>query len=350
MKSITYIWVLLACLTFTSCYEDDSITPDEFGGSGRFEFPQGDNSWDEEIAEIYNTYGIRLIYKDIKDEDFDRNWTGGSGGGGGVGFMSYHLSETTNPDMIRFYVTFIKEHILQFTSPQIRDRVFPMYWYLAYNFYLLHDYSAFGGPKMYTAQTNHGDINLMDFWITCFWGQNANAGADPLQTWMSPVSGNKATYDTHRFTILRIIMTTAIERGNIVVSDEFSTGLDFTTQLVTGETAANQQDPNYYLKRGFPGSVTILDGVLAFQKTTAPRPISPNNLFSGYLQIMMAFNAAQREEMFPAATYPLLKQKFDYVGNYMKQRYDIDLEAIANGPANWDITPYPELPPPIYPE
>ena len=35
--------------------------------------------------------------------------------------------------------------------------------------------------------------------------------------------------------------------------------------------------------------------------------------------------------------------KFDFVTNYLK-KYNIDLEAIAQGPEDWDIKPYPELP------
>ena len=35
--------------------------------------------------------------------------------------------------------------------------------------------------------------------------------------------------------------------------------------------------------------------------------------------------------------------KFEFVTNYLK-KYNIDLEAIAQGPEEWDIKPYPELP------
>lgn len=347
MKSISYIWVLLACLTLTSCYEDDLIVPEEFGGSGRFEFPQGDNSWDDDIAEIYNQFGVRLIYKGITDHDFTRSWLG-IDGGIIAGNMTLHASDCVNDEMIQFYVTFMKEHIFNFVSPKIKDKVFPMYWYLAYNFHV--KWVPLPGYEFFTPMYNKEDRNFMDFWITCLWGQNVNSGVDPLAAWISPTSGNKANYDVHRYKIMNDIMTVAMERGNIVPSDEFSSGLDFATFLDTGDSEASKQNPNYFLTRGFPGTVTIIGGTLTFQKTITPRPGLPNDVFLGYMQIMMAFNAAQREELFPAATYPLLKRKFDYVQRFMKERYDIDLEAIANGPANWDITPYPELPPATDPE
>ncbi|WP_294471098.1 hypothetical protein [uncultured Bacteroides sp.] len=320
MKSISYIWVLFACLLLTSCYEDDMIVPDEFGGSGRFEFPQGTNSWDEEIGEIYNDYGVRLIYKDIVNEDFDRDWIGGSGGGGGGGFgtMTYHMKDCINNEMIQFYVRFMREHILNFTSPQIREKVLPMYWYLTFDFHNLYAIPAFNYYS-YTAMTNQGDMKLMDFWVTCFWGQTVNADADPLTAWSSPTSGNKTNYDVQRFTIMNKIIKIAIERGNIVTPDEFSSGFDFSTPLITGETAENKADPNYYLTRGYAGSASIVGGAIYYNKPSS-RPIAANNLFQDYLTLAIGFTAAQREEMFPAATYPLLKQKFDYVQNFMKQR------------------------------
>lgn len=347
MKSISYIWVLFACLILTSCYEDDTIIPDEFGGSGRFEFPQGTNSWDEEIGEIYNNYGVRLIYKGIKEEDFNQSWLGGSTSSGGFGTMTYHMRDCISDEMIQFYVSFMKDHIFSFTSPQIRAKVFPMYWYLTFDFYSLYDLSPF--YMGYTSLNDQGDLELMDFWITCFWGQTVAAGVDPLVGWKSPVAGNKTNYDVQRYIIMRNIIKAAFQRGNIVTPDEFSTGIDFSTALITGESVENKLNPNYYLTRGFPGTAIVLQEGITHERPSS-RPTSANDLFQDYIRMAMGFTAAQREEMFPSATYPFLKQKFDYVQRYMKQTYDIDLEAIANGPANWDISPYPELPPAIYPE
>lgn len=347
MKSISYIWVLFACLILTSCYEDDTLISEEFGGSGRFEFPQGTDSWDEEIAQIYNDYGVRLIYKGTKDEDFNLSWLGGSTSEGGFGTITYHMRDCINNEMIQFYVTFMKEHIFKLTSPQLRDKVFPMYWYLTFDYHSVYDLSPF--YIGYNAYTNQDTFEYMDFWISCFWGQTVGAGADPIESWSSPVSGMKSTYDYQRFTIMRNIMRTAFQRGNIVAPAEFSNGFDFRTAIITGESAENKANSNYYLTRGFAGGANPVGGVITYEKPGS-QPIQANVLFHDYIKLAMGFNAAQREEMFPSATYPFVKQKFDFVIQYMKQTYDVDLEAIANGPANWEITPYPELPPAIYPE
>ena len=48
---------------FTSCYEEDTLTPTEGGIELRFKVPQGNNSWDDDIAQIYEDYNVYLIYK-----------------------------------------------------------------------------------------------------------------------------------------------------------------------------------------------------------------------------------------------------------------------------------------------
>ena len=67
MKKIYILWGLLACMAlFTSCYEEDTLTPTEGGIELRFKVPQGNNSWDDDIAQIYEDYNVYLIYKICK--------------------------------------------------------------------------------------------------------------------------------------------------------------------------------------------------------------------------------------------------------------------------------------------
>ena len=67
MKPIYNVWILLFCLTFSSCYDEDIIdpTPDPLALAGGVEFPQGDNPWDNDAMEIYKNFGVKLIYKNI---------------------------------------------------------------------------------------------------------------------------------------------------------------------------------------------------------------------------------------------------------------------------------------------
>ena len=90
-----------------------------------------------------------------------------------------------------------------------------------------------------------------------------------------------------------------------------------------------------------PGNVNSISG--KHSKPDSDNPPTAKETFIGYLQIAMRHTKEEREVMFPSATYPFLSTKFDFVTNYLK-KYNIDLEAIAKGPEDWDIKPYPELP------
>ena len=131
MKPIYNVWILLFCLTFTSCYEDDSIipTPDPLAQAGGFEFPQGDNSWDNDAMKIYQDFGVKIIYKDITEKDLNKNWTGG-----GIGGSTRVFENCLNEEMAAFYITFMKNHIFPYLNREVTDRVFPMYWYVGYNY------------------------------------------------------------------------------------------------------------------------------------------------------------------------------------------------------------------------
>ena len=41
MRNIYLLWGLLTCIAFTSCYEEDALTPTEGGIELRFKVPQG---------------------------------------------------------------------------------------------------------------------------------------------------------------------------------------------------------------------------------------------------------------------------------------------------------------------
>lgn len=76
MKRFIYITVA-SLITMTACTpSEDPITPSGNYSVLRMEFPQGNNSWDEDIKEIHDKYGVYLLYKDITPADLNRKWTG----------------------------------------------------------------------------------------------------------------------------------------------------------------------------------------------------------------------------------------------------------------------------------
>ena len=107
-------------------------------------------------------------------------------------------------------------------------------------------------PSMMTSKT--------DCWITCFWGDKAHSTYDdPITGWKTPIAGNKDSFTIRRFKIIDEVINTAIANGNIIIpEDEFDAGFDHLTPIVRSEDIESKADPNYYLKRGYPGNVNSL--------------------------------------------------------------------------------------------
>ncbi len=81
MRNIYILWGLLACMAFTSCYEERHETPTEGGVELRLKYLKGNNSWDNDIAQIYEDYNVYLVIKIYKELIFNRSWTGTHGSG-----------------------------------------------------------------------------------------------------------------------------------------------------------------------------------------------------------------------------------------------------------------------------
>lgn len=346
MKPIYNVWILLFCLTFASCYDDDSIipTPDPLALAGGFEFPQGNNSWDNDVMNIYQEFGVKIIYKDITDKDLNKNWTGG-----GLSGSSKLFDNCLDDEMVAFYITFMKNHIFPYLNREVTDRVFPMYWYMLYNYSIFSSYIP-GVMEYYVALSEH-DESQTDCWVTCFWGDVAHCSYlmngitipnDPLTEWKSPIAGNQDSYAIRRFKIINEVINTAITRGNIIIpEDEFDAGFDHLTPIITKEDIESKASPNYYLTRGYLGDINSFSA--SYSKPRSDNPPTAKDTFIGYMQIAMRLTKEEREAMWPSTTYPFMSSKFEFVTNYLK-KYNIDLEAIAQGPEEWDIKPYPELP------
>lgn len=345
MKPIYNVWILLFCLTFSSCYNEDIIepTPDPLALAGGFEFPQGDNPWDNDALEIYKNFGVKLIYKNIAEKDLNKSWTNG-----GLSNSSKIFENCLNDEMGAFYITFMKSHVFPYLNREVTDRVFPMYWYFVYNYSVFTSISVL---EFHVALKEH-DENQTDCWVTCFWGDAFHCSdfmsgmimnpRDPFTEWLSPIAGNQDSYTIRRFKIIDEIIRTAITRGNIIIpEEEFDAGFDHSTPLIRNEDIESKADPNYYLRRGYPGDVNSLSA--KYSKPHSDNPPTAKETFIGYMQIAMRLTKEEREAMWPSATYPFMSSKFEFVTNYLK-KYNIDLEAIAQGPEEWDIKPYPELP------
>lgn len=331
MKKIYILWGLLACMAlFTSCYEEDTLTPTEGGIELRFKVPQGNNSWDDDIAQIYEDYNVYLIYKDCKGR-FYRSWTGYSYGSG------YEGQGCVNDEMTNYYVEFMKKHIFAYLNPPITSKVLPMYWYLGYNVYSKSVLEVGGVILASWIVPIHENYDGLDYWCTCMFGED-----NPSDPYLIPT--DRALLDRRRKMILAPVLEKAVKAGNIIIPEEFEVGFDHVTNLIAG--LGMEDDPNYYLTRGYPGSVNTYVFNSISEPANNSYPPTNEETFIGYMHLSMYYNQARLAEVYPADKYPFLTEKFAFVQKYLKDKYQIDLEAIANGPEDWDLPlpPIPETP------
>lgn len=331
MRNIYILWGLLACMAFTSCYEEDTLTPTEGGVELRFKVPQGNNSWDNDIAQIYEDYNVYLIYKDLQRADFNRSWTGIAYGSG------YEGQGCVNDEMANYYVEFMKKHIFAYLNPPITSKVLPMYWYLGYNVYSKSVLEVGGVILASWIVPIHENYDGLDYWCTCMFGED-----NPSDPYLIPT--DRALLDRRRKMILAPVLEKAVKAGNIIIPEEFEVGFDHVTNLIAG--LGMEDDPNYYLTRGYPGSVNTYVFNSISEPANNSYPPTNEETFIGYMHLSMYYNQARLAEVYPADKYPFLTEKFAFVQKYLKDKYQIDLEAIANGPEDWDLPlpPIPETP------
>lgn len=58
-----------------SCAGEEKLTPSKIDGvADKFAFPQGTSAADAIFEQIYDRYGVKVIYKDFTDQDIRRSW------------------------------------------------------------------------------------------------------------------------------------------------------------------------------------------------------------------------------------------------------------------------------------
>ena len=73
-----YIFNLLLLVTVVACNDEDKLYPrsEDASSISRFEFPQGNSTWDQDLEEIANTFGTIPIYTAFDSLDLNQAWSG----------------------------------------------------------------------------------------------------------------------------------------------------------------------------------------------------------------------------------------------------------------------------------
>ncbi len=215
----------------------------------------------------------------------------------------------------------MKDHVFAYLSPQITQKVFPMYYYMVYD---CHVPFVFGPYDLKAPVKTIFDG--MDYWALCmFYGES-----DPMSDmFYGRIEAPETPEDfwEWRGAILYEILEKAYEKGNIIVPEEFQAGIDYKTEVESDP--GTEENPNYYAKRGFPGASY---GFLRLDALSKIEYTSPSKNFFAYIHLGMRYTSEALEALHPKANNPLLWEKRQYILNYMKTKYDLDLEAIAKIP------------------
>lgn len=316
------LYSVVGCMLFTSCYDEDALTPGDRVLESRFEFPQGSNSWDEEAQDILDEFGIYLIYKNYAEDDFNRSWTGGTGGGG---FQSNYTGSDLNDTQAEEAIAFMQKHIFTYLNRDVIQKALPPYIYLAYDLSARTEFIP-----GYPAKSN---VNIsfegLDYWAISWGGIqeiSTGLGTPPITSPIAPPTTAKECWKM-RGEFMQVTFRKAIENGGIEMPTGFGDNFDYKTAIQYAD--AYKDDPNYYMMRGFPGKMGFSGFNLSpIYKVTE---MNPEKCFIAYVQMCMYYTREEFESQF-ASTYTLLAEMRQQVVDYMKEKYNIDLEAIAKGP------------------
>jgi hypothetical protein len=320
MKKIFIYTAILTTLTLTySCYKEKLIVPSSSEGTERFKFPQGTNDYDLLTKKVYDDFGVKIIYKGFNDKDFNLSWLQPA-----FGKLGFDIPQNQQKDAVEF----MANHIFANLSPKFTNKVLPPYFYVADSVYQ----DVISGTTQTTRPINYEYAGL-DFWSFTWNGKRAAT---------KNLTTGVVTYTTQRFrpvtsfdyfyrrgVMLKEIYKTAVNKGTIVPPDNFNSGIDFSTAIVTA--AASENDPNYYKKRGFPGQ---MNNTLNFNMSAVSliTNTGPTRNFMDYIHMCMRWTPDSIEVNYPKAKFPLIHQKYPIVIQYMKDKYNVDLNKIATKP------------------
>lgn len=337
-KSIKTAIILFACiLSFTACNDEESLSPSGDYSPIRGGFPQGETMYDSIINDIKNEYGVYLLYKDITEEDLNRDWVSAGTGDIYVGGYDHERDDhawNLPEEQLPFYVDYFNSYIFPNISKEFARNTFPVKIYMIHNLRTeprdFGDGSEESGGGTDTDPFKSIKLGNFDNWAISFKEEIINGG--------------NAEYSLKQQRCIFLIQTiyNAIAKGEITSPDEFWAGFDFSA-----DKKMNHVDPskdNYKYKLGFVDMINDNFGTGVQKQVWVPpyanetscyyweKDKYPNyNLFTTYLKNAMWLTPEELEARYPASKYPMIKEKYDIIVGYMLDTYGINLVGIARG-------------------
>ena len=368
MKNI--LWLLLSVfVTLTSCRDDDPIGVVEQDDLLQFDFPQGTNPWDEEIAQIANDWGMYIIYKDIDSMDLNMTWSTRP-----MSTDPVLMASSITDEEVEVYLELVQDWLLASMDSTKQEDLeqLPYYFYFVKD---LHD----GNLDSPTYQQEMSQIykDGFNYWALNFTSEDLEGG-------LSAASIHKAAC---AFTYPGL--QARFRSGEYAVPVEFGSISDYETRVGVnyisleewmaqnpgmpemiyefGVNADEKDEVNYYRNRGFAPVITDnfeLEGgmfnscpqwllwIIVFEMPEYgiydSRNPNMDNVpdvegriledFLNMIRLAMLNPEDKMLEEFPVDvenTYEaqgnqMVMEKYHIVVDYMLDNYNVDLQAIAN--------------------
>lgn len=307
-KNICIPLLMLFAILFVGCSDEDSLTPSELEIS-RYDFPQGSESWDKNFDKIYQEHGTQLLYKEFTQKDLNKNWVEDPFGAVNESSWDYYKEDST--DTLQVLSEYLKNRIFAYLNPEISKQTFKQYIYLL---------------NRYQNKTTFGPVvNITPLPLT----------TEGIDNWIVSLPAaliyNENPTDEQKHIRDRIIaeyFKTAFARGVIAAPKGFGNDVDYTTLVETSKT----DSPDYFLTRGFVHFINY-QVTKASQMRSIPQGYKAEMMsklrsgadFTNYIVALIFdpdFNNTYKD-------YPLILKRAATVSDYMKDKYDIDLTAIA---------------------
>lgn len=340
MKRIIYTatTAIICLLSLTACSDsEDSITPSGNYSPIRGGFPQGDTEYDSLINIIKKEYGVYLLYKDITEEDLNRDWV--SAGTGDLYVAGYEedremgawdLPESHLP----FYVSFFNDYIFPNISKEFANSTLPV------KIYMIHNLRT--EPRDFGNEENSGSTTVdpfkslklgnFDNWAISFKEEIINGGG-----------GDGYELKQQRCIFMTQAIYNSIEKGEIIKPAEFWDGFTFGTDVLVNiqdENASNSMrnlgyvdalNDNFgtgHLKQLWRPLFTISKKEVS---TIYWKENAMYDLFVSYVMNAMWLTPDEFHSRYNTAKYSMIKEKYDFVVKYMKETCGVDLVGIAMG-------------------
>lgn len=320
MNKLLYTIAIGAALFSTACTpSEDDIIPSGNYSVIHMDFPQGNNSYDQDLVKIHDDYGTYVLYKDIWTADLNRKWIHQS-------TDNKYFGEDVPEEYREFYVKFLTQEVFGNLTPQLKTilgELMPLKIFFVHNF---HGEVAGTGTDPTPVEKPLGNkMDGFDFWAFSFSPETVD-GTDDTNMRMN------------RSTILFAVLKEAYARGLFSEPEGLRDGINFSTALKYKDTDAT--NVNYLLTRGFPwymydtfGGSTELENYgshsASYYNLTNSDKSYYRDYFLEFVKVSLYYSPEQLAEKYPAEKYPLLARNIELTVNAIKSQIGIDLSEIA---------------------